>query len=67
MMEQSVIKYFECDSIDRTLLAVEWRKWVRTVKLYLHAEEITDVVRRKNKLLHFGGPELQEIPLQLVF
>lgn len=34
---------------------------MRAVKLYLDTEEITDIVKRKIKFLHLGGPELQEI------
>lgn len=64
-MDQSSIKHFSCDAIDKALIATEWRKWVRSVKLYLDAEEITDVVKRKNKLLHLGGPQLQEIAFEL--
>lgn len=35
------------------------------MKLYLDAEEITDVNKKKNKLLHLGGPQLQEIAFGL--
>ncbi|XP_030765263.1 uncharacterized protein K02A2.6-like [Sitophilus oryzae] len=64
-MDQSSIKHFACESIDKALIALEWRKWIRSVKLYLDAEEITDVVKMKNKLLHLGGPQLQEIAFGL--
>lgn len=64
-MDQLSIKHFTCDTIDKALLATEWRKWVRAVKLNLDSEEITDVVKRKNRLLHLGGPQLQEIAFGL--
>lgn len=41
-MEQSSIRHFMCDTIDKALIANEWKKWVRSVKLYLDAEEIND-------------------------
>lgn len=56
-----VIKPFLCDAIDKSLLRHEWEKWLRSFTLYLAAEEITEDVKRKNKLLHLGGPQLQEV------
>jgi len=64
-MEQSSIKHFACDSIDRALVSVEWKKWIRAVKLYLDSEEITDGIKRRNKVLHLGGPQLQDIAFGL--
>lgn len=40
---------------------MEWEKWFRSFKLYLASEEIVDSVKKKNKLLHLGGPQLQEV------
>lgn len=45
-IDQSSIKQFACDFIDRALLAVEWRKRLHSVKLYMEAEEVTDGIMR---------------------
>lgn len=55
------IKPFLCDVIDKSRLRHEWEKWLRSFNLYLAAEEICDNVRKKNKLLHLGGAQLQEV------
>lgn len=57
----SEIKPFLCDNIEKSLLRNEWEKWLRAFDLYLAAEEISDVVKKKNKLLHLGGAQLQEV------
>lgn len=57
----SDIKPFLCDAIDKALLRAEWEKWFRSFKLYLASEEIVSSVKKKNKLLHLGGPQLQEV------
>lgn len=56
-----VLKPFLCDSIDKSLLRNEWEKWLRSFTLYLAAEDITDDGKKRNKLLHLGGPQLQEV------
>lgn len=56
-----VIRPFLCDTIDKSLLRHEWEKWLRSFTLYLAAEEITEDCKKKNKLLHLGGPQLQEV------
>lgn len=56
-----VIKPFLCEAIDKSLLRHEWEKWLRSFTLYSAAEEITDKVKKKNKLLHLGGSQLQEV------
>ncbi|XP_017462168.1 PREDICTED: uncharacterized protein LOC108355515 [Rhagoletis zephyria] len=57
----SEIKPFLCDTIDKSMVRQEWEKWLRSFSLYLEAEEISAVVKKKSKLLHLGGPQLQEI------
>lgn len=42
-------------------LAVEWRKWKRSLEYYLEASNVVGQRERKNLLLHLGGPELQDI------
>ncbi|XP_067615133.1 uncharacterized protein [Eurosta solidaginis] len=52
---------FLCDSIDKSILRSEWEKWVRSFTLYLQSEDIKDTVKQRSKLLHLGGPQLQEV------
>ena len=55
------IKPFLCDVVEKSLLRHEWEKWLRSFELYLASEEIKSPVKKKNKLLHLGGPQLQEV------
>ncbi|XP_054745691.1 uncharacterized protein LOC129250071 [Anastrepha obliqua] len=57
----SEFKPFLCNNIDKSLLRSEWEKWFRSLSLYLQCEDINDAVKRRNKLLHLGGPQLQEV------
>lgn len=60
-MTETGIKPFLCDSIEKAVLRSEWSKWVRSFQLYCDSEDITDVIKKRNKLLHLGGPQLQEV------
>ncbi|XP_055842044.1 uncharacterized protein K02A2.6-like [Episyrphus balteatus] len=60
-MGETGIKPFLCDTIDKSLVRIEWEKWFRSFSLYLESEEIKNVNKKKNKLLHLGGPQLQEV------
>lgn len=64
-MEFGSIKPFSCDNIDKALLRTEWEKWLRSVKLYLEAEEVDNPKKKRSKLLHLGGPQLQEVAYNL--
>lgn len=55
------IRPFLCENIEKSLLRNEWERWFRSLSLYLQSEDIKDVVKKKNKLLHLGGPQLQEV------
>ncbi|XP_053953714.1 uncharacterized protein LOC128860298 [Anastrepha ludens] len=61
----SEIRPFLCDNIDRALVRSEWEKWHRSFSLYLQAEDINDEIKKKNKLLHLGGPQLQEVAFNI--
>ena len=50
-----------CDNIDKALIRGEWQKWLRSLELYLAAEDILEVSKKRNKLLHLGGTQLQEV------
>lgn len=52
---------FLCSTIDPTLLRTEWERWKRAFKIYAGANDLTDQQKLKNKLLHLGGMELQDV------
>lgn len=60
-MTETGIKPFLCDEIDKAIIGTEWEKWLRALKLYLLDQEINDAEKRRNKLLHLGGTQLQEV------
>lgn len=65
-MAESVIRLFLCETIEKSLLRVEWEKWFRAFEIYVQAEEITSSPSRKrNKLLHLSGPQLQTVAFSL--
>ncbi|XP_068149431.1 uncharacterized protein [Drosophila tropicalis] len=43
----------------------EWEKWLRSFNIYVDTEEISSVIKKRNKLLHLGGPQLQEVAYSL--
>ena len=64
-MTEIGIKPLLCDGIDKALIRTEWEKWLRSLELYLAVEEITDSEKKRNKLLHLGGIQLQEVAYSL--
>ncbi|XP_030750619.1 uncharacterized protein K02A2.6-like [Sitophilus oryzae] len=61
MGDSSGIKPFLCDTIDKANIRNEWQKWIRSFRLYLDSEIIAGQTRKRNKLLHLGGSQLQEV------
>ncbi|XP_063892502.1 uncharacterized protein K02A2.6-like [Helicoverpa armigera] len=57
---QITLEKFECAG-DTTSVAIRWEKWKRSLQIYLLAAGIVDDQKQTASLLHFGGPELQEI------
>lgn len=55
------LKPFLCATIEKPLIRSEWEKWLRSFQIYTDAEEITSSLKKRNKLLHIGGPQLQEV------
>lgn len=47
------------------MLRYEWERWIRSFNIYVDAEEITNCVKKRNKLLHLAGPQLQEVKYNL--
>lgn len=64
-MAENVIKPFLCETIDKSLLRIEWEKWLRAFEIYFIAEEIDTPIRKRSKLLHLGGPQLQTVAFTL--
>lgn len=60
-MAETGIKPFLCEACDKSLIRINWEKWLRSLELYLASEEITNVEKKRNKLLHLGGSQLQEV------
>lgn len=55
------IPQFRCNDIEKTKLHKEWAVWKRSLEYYFEAEDITDQKRKRAKLLHLGGPQLQAL------
>lgn len=55
------LKPFLCATIEKPLIRSEWEKWLRSFQIYIDSEEITSSLKKRNKLLHIGGPQLQEV------
>ncbi|XP_046865628.1 uncharacterized protein LOC124459893 [Drosophila willistoni] len=59
------IKPFLCANTEKSLWRNEWKKWLRSFNIYVDTEEISSVIKKRNKLLHLGGPQLQEVVYSL--
>ncbi|XP_041565932.1 uncharacterized protein LOC121467740 [Drosophila elegans] len=55
------LKPFLCQAMDKALWRTEWEMWLRAFTIYVDTEEITNVYKKRNKLLHLGGPQLQAV------
>lgn len=64
-MTDTGVNPFLCDTIDKVSIRGEWEKWLRSLELYLAAEEISDKKKKRDKLLHLGGIQLQEVAFNL--
>ncbi|XP_058823888.1 uncharacterized protein K02A2.6-like [Topomyia yanbarensis] len=56
-----IIPPFRCNEMEKTKLHKEWQIWKRSLEYYFEAEDITDQKRKRAKLLHLGGPQLQAL------
>lgn len=52
---------FRCNEIEKNKLHKEWQIWKRSLEYYFEAEDINDQKRKRAKLLHLGGPQLQAL------
>lgn len=64
-MTDTGVNPFLCDTIDKASIRGEWEKRLRSLELYLAAEEISDKKKKRDKLLHLGGIQLQEVAFNL--
>ncbi|XP_062550234.1 uncharacterized protein K02A2.6-like [Armigeres subalbatus] len=62
MMDDSrPVPQFRCDEIEKHRLYNEWRLWKGALECYFEAYDIVDQRKKRAKLLHLGGPQLQRI------
>lgn len=54
------LQKFDCEGEDGAV-ALKWERWKRSLFIYLEAASIEDEGKKRASLLHYGGPELQEI------
>lgn len=54
------LEKFECEG-EVGSVSVRWERWKRSLYIYLEAASIDTEAKKRASLLHFGGPELQEI------
>lgn len=59
-MAQYTLEKFECEG-EVGSVSVRWERWKRSLNIYLEAAGIDTEAKKRASLLHFGGPELQEI------
>lgn len=46
--------------VDKSKIRIEWKKWLRSLELYLAAQDVIDVMK-KALLLHLGSAQLQKV------
>lgn len=51
--------------IDDSNCGTEWKDWLRQFELFVKAQGIEDNEKKKDWLLHFGGPKLQNVYFNL--
>ncbi|XP_055623066.1 uncharacterized protein K02A2.6-like [Toxorhynchites rutilus septentrionalis] len=52
---------FRCNEIERGRLHKEWEAWKTSLECYFESEDIIDQKKKRAKLLHFGGTQLQAL------
>lgn len=61
MDDSRPVQQFRCDDIEKHRLYNEWRIWKGALECYFEAYDIVDQRKKRAKLLHLGGPQLQRI------
>lgn len=49
------------DTRDISSIATRWRKWKRSLELFLEVNSVALAARKKSYLLHYAGPAVQDI------
>lgn len=60
-MSERPVPPFRCNEIERGKLHKEWEVWKRSLECYFESEDITDQKKKRAKLLHLGGSQLQSL------
>lgn len=55
------LKPFLCKAMEPVQVRSSWERWKRAFEIYLEAEGVTDEKKMKNRLLHIGGMDLQDV------
>lgn len=53
------------DTKDTSSIATRWRKWKRSLELFLEVNSVALASRKKSYLLHYAGPAVQDIFYEL--
>jgi transposase InsO family protein len=61
----SDLKPFLFESMDSSLVRVNWEKWIRSFEIYSDANDISDNTKKRAKFLHLGGTDIQELVYNL--
>lgn len=59
-MANLTLDKFECNG-EAGSVGLRWEKWKRSLSIYLEAADLKTSSQKRASLLHWGGPELQEI------
>lgn len=59
-MASLTLDKFECNG-DVSSVRTRWESWKRSLHIYLEAANVQTASQKRASLLHWGGPELQEI------
>ena len=61
MSDVGTLPAFNCKVVEPSQLSVSWNRWLRSFKYYIVGRNVTDVEQKKALLLHFAGPDVQDI------
>lgn len=61
MEDSRPVPQFRCDDIEKNKLYKEWRIWKGALECFFDAYDVVDQKKKRAKLLHLGGPQLQRV------
>lgn len=59
MSDSRPLPQFRCDDIEKSKVHKAWEIWKGSLEYYFESEDIVDQKKKRSKLLHLGGPQLQ--------